>query len=203
MITKVLFKQVIPGVILWYGGVHAYLAYHLYRSKRKIRVPEDLPITTIQPRREAMVESLLSIYQCRANRQTYEVFTHDSQFEDPIFIMTGLDEVRNLGFMMRSLTTSAKTLSWKDYHYENHFIMEIVQRNKMWGFEFELPSVLYVELEGEGCQQKIKSYREEWYGKQLLTPDNSPLVGTSFRFIKTLHAKIGNIKNYDPDKYQS
>jgi hypothetical protein len=200
MVVGFFFKRVIPSVLLYYGGIQMYMVYHLYSSEGMVRTPKSTQIHP-QESRKRLVDNVLAIYQCRATSQSFLNYATDVQFEDPTIFFEGVDAVKSFAFLMRSVM-KGETLSFKEHHYQDQFILELKQKYTIMGFQFTLPSVVYVELEGKSQQEKIKKFHEEWYGKTLITAENTPfiLAGASSRYFRGIHGRLCNIMKSEPPK---
>lgn len=201
MVVGFFFKRVVPTVFLYYGAIQMYLVYHLYTGESMIRAPTTTAIKPTETRK-ILVESVLAIFQCRATKQSFESFANDVSFEDPSVFVDGLDLLKNSAYMMRN-NREAETLSLVEHHFQDQFILELKQKYILNGiFILTLQSVLYVEVEGKGRDEKVKKFRDEWHGKTLITPENTPfaLTGESAAFFRRIHGRLFNIISYAPPK---
>ncbi|XP_031557487.1 uncharacterized protein LOC116294100 [Actinia tenebrosa] len=200
MVVGFFFKRVIPTAFLYYGAVQMYLVYHLYTSESMIRAPSSPAIEPTESRKK-LVENLLAICQSRATKQTFDTFTNDVQFEDHSFYVEGLELIKNTAYFFRN-NVKVETLDMKEHHFQDQFILELKQKYTMGYLKMNFPSVVYVELEGKGRDEKVKKFRDEWYGKTLITPENTPFAstGVSAHFFRRIHGRLLNILNFVPPK---
>lgn len=202
MAARLLLKRVLPGAVVYYGGVQGYLAYHLlWGCEGKVRKP-DLPEIEPQESRKKLVENILSMYEVTARTKNFDTFVDDVEIEDHSAYIKGKKNLMNAIFMCDSIKAKGETLSLTQHHYQDQFIMEMRQNYTFLGCQMEIPSVVYVQLAGEGDDQKVKVWHDEWYGKELITPENTRFLftGTASRFFRRMHGKICNVFKYDEPK---
>lgn len=189
-----LLKFTCAAVSLSWLGSQSLLIYHLKYGDQKDPVkqvsPEAIPLS-VKESRKGLIDAVLGLYALKyskehvASKAAY--YDESAVFEDPGLYLKGRRSVASAYSMMVVCFSKSENLKMDIVHGKNIVVIDQLQKYTMFGsISFELPSVLYLYLNGEPGEEKIVHHVEEWYSKPLIGKEvpyfaNIGLIAAQFR----------------------
>eukprot|EP00795_Rhopilema_esculentum_P017463 gene17463-9071_t len=159
-------KLTCAAVSLSWVGSQGLLLYHLKFGKSKVPIEamssEAIPLTT-RKSREGLVDAVRRLYSLDYSKERMNFFVENATFEDPAVFLCGKATIASGFSKMESLFKESEGLKFDIIHGDKVIAIDQVQRYTLPGdISFELPSIIYLYLEGEPGNEKIVRQVEEW-----------------------------------------
>ena len=172
VLLKRFLKLTCAAVSLSWIGCQGLLLYQLKFGESKVPIEtmslEAIPLTTRESR-EGLVDAVRRLYSLDYSKERMNFFVENATFEDPAVFLCGKAAIASGFSKMESLFKVSEGLKSDIIHGDKVIAIDQVQRYTLPGdISFELPSVIYLYLEGEPGNEKIVRQVEEWYSKPII-----------------------------------
>ncbi len=167
-------KLTCTAVSLSWLGSQGLLLYHLkYGAENNplTHISDDAIPLSIQNSRQNIVQAVLGLYRLDYKMESVMHYDENAVFEDPAVYLKGRKSVNSAFAKMGIAFRKSESLKVNVLHGEHLVTIDILQRYTLPGpgsLSFELPSIIYLYLQGEPGEEKIIHHVEEWRSKHLL-----------------------------------
>lgn len=170
-----LFKLTCAAVSLSWLGSQSLLFYHLKFSKGKdpsqLMSSDAIPLS-VKEERKGLVNAVVDMYGLRYSKDNVLYYDKNAIFEDPAVLLEGRSAIASGFSSMDKAFRKSENVKMDVMHGKNLIVIDQVQKYTMLGnISLELPSVIYLHLNGEEGDERIIRHVEEWGGKTLIGKD--------------------------------
>ena len=173
--AKGLVKFTCAAVSLSWIGSQSLLFYHLKFGKGKDpnqQVPSEAISLSLKEERKGLVDAVMDMYGLRYNKEKSLFYEKDAVFEDPAVLLEGRSAIASGFSRMDKFFRKSENMKADVIHGKNLVVIDNVQKYTMAGdFSMEIPSIIYLHLNGDPGSEKIVRHVEEWGGKALIGKD--------------------------------
>lgn len=195
MLSKIIFKRLLPATAIYYVSLQVYLIDHIFRSGQTKIIPEAVAISNeTLAEREKILRDFFDILQINISPEKFDCFTKNATVEDPSIRFEGKAAIKNGLYFMGSVIQKSETLKMEVTHTKSKIFVDSEQRYTYpLGMKATLPQLVTLELvkDDEG-NEKIARATEEWNSKPLLNHENTPtlFVGMALSYIRGMTGKM-------------